>query len=134
MAVSPIMRASSSARRSPAGLRSSPAVRSAWRRTNTIMTPPSGMIAAERGALLQSLDDAEIALGRIVEHLERRLIGRTVVARDRGGHALEFDDHHALLDAGLIGLRRHAARQKFSASRRQCRPGQLGIGRYRVRI
>src|SRR6185312_12534516 len=58
---------------------------------------------ARRPWLLQPLDDAQIALGAVVEHLQRGLVFRAVVGLDRLGEALELDDDDALLDAGLVG-------------------------------
>jgi hypothetical protein len=87
-----------------------------------------------RGALLQPLDDAEIPLGGVVEHLQRRLIGRAVVTRDGRRHAVELDHHHALLDAGLVDLRRAAAREEARAGGGERRPGELGVFRHRIRI
>ena len=72
-------------------------------------------VSGRRPGSLQRLDDAEVALTRLVEHLERRLIGGAVVAGGRCRDAVELGDHHALLDTGLVDLRRDAAREEASA-------------------
>ena len=54
-----------------------------------------------------------------------RLVFRAVVRLDRLGHAFELDDHDALLDAGLVGLRRVAAGDIARAVFRERRPASL---------
>src|SRR4051812_13935359 len=78
-------------------------------------------------ALWQPRDDPHVAIGRVVENLQRVLVSLTVVRGDRGGDAVEFDDHDALLDPSLERFRRHVARQKTSAGSGDCRPRELGV-------
>jgi hypothetical protein len=50
-----------------------------------------------------------VALGRVAERFERRLIGRTVVRRDCLRDAVELDDDSALVEPSLVSPGRHAA-------------------------
>src|SRR5262249_10967145 len=84
--------------------------------------------------LFQSLDDAKVALGAIVEHLQRRLVFRAVMGLHGLRDALELDDHDALFDAGLVGRRSVAAGDVARAVFAERRAGELGIGRKLVRI
>src|SRR5262249_61949331 len=44
-------------------------------------------------------------------------------------HAVEFDDHHALVHALLVGLRRHAAHDEAPARLLDRGAGELRVGR-----
>src|SRR5262249_9124498 len=48
--------------------------------------------------LCQPFDDAQIALGRLPEHLECRLITLAILGGNGFFHAVELDHHHALRD------------------------------------
>src|SRR4029453_3809594 len=96
-------------------------------------------------SLGQTLDDAQVAHGGVVEYLQRGLIFLTVVGGDRTLHAVELNYHPppghpsppplklnpppAPAAPFLISLRRVAARQKAPARRGDCRPCDLRIGR-----
>jgi hypothetical protein len=84
--------------------------------------------------MLQAVDDPEITLAGIVEHLQRRLVAGTVVAGDRRVDAVEFNDHHALGQPGFVGLGGIAAGEEFPASRQDRGACELGISRELVGI
>ena len=86
------------------------------------------------GRSCEPLDDAEIPFRRIVERLERCLIARAVMGRDRVRDTVELDDHDALLEASLVGLRGRAAREKVGAVGGEGRDGKLDVSRVRLGI
>src|SRR5688572_23733507 len=84
--------------------------------------------------LRDALDDADIALGAVAEQLERLLVRGAVVRRRGLVHAVELDHHHALVQPGLVGLRRRATNDELPTRGLDCRAGELGVRRQRVGI
>ena len=54
--------------------------------------------------LLHPFDDPQITIGALAEDLERLLVTGAVMRDGSFLDAVEFDDHGALENAGLIGL------------------------------
>src|SRR6476659_2433660 len=85
-------------------------------------------------ALGDALDHAHIPLDiASAERLKCFLVGGRVMAGDRLVDTVELDQHHALIDAGLIDFRRVAARQEAAAGRLDRRHCKFGIGLPRFR-
>src|ERR1700693_5391187 len=80
-----------------------------------------------RAASVDSLDDAHVALRRIAQRDQRRLVARAVMRGDRLRDAGELDQHGALVDAGLIGLGGAAAGEEAAAAGDDGGAGKLGV-------
>ena len=90
---------------------------------------------ALRQILFRTFHDPHVAVHvALAQRLERLLVARRVVRRERGLQVRELDHHRALLQARLPGLHRHAANQELPSRRRHRGTGQLGVGRQRIRI
>ncbi len=87
-----------------------------------------------RSASGQPFDDPQVAVDGLAEHLQSGLIAGPVVGGGRLVHAVEFDDHHALGEPGLIGLGGSPAGQKAPAASGNGRARELGILRQGIRI
>jgi hypothetical protein len=90
--------------------------------------------ASQRPRSGDPFDNAQIAFHGIAEHFELRLIARAVMRGGRFIDAVEFDQHHALLDAFFVSLGSGAAGEETSAAGAYRGPGELGIFGERVRI
>src|SRR5437762_2658726 len=95
--------------------------------------------AAEGGGVVRvvsayALDDPHIALDRVAEDLQRLLVSRAVVRRDRLLHAVELDHHGALVDPRLVHLRGVAAHEVAPARRLQSGGGDLRVGSERIGV
>jgi hypothetical protein len=77
-------------------------------------------------ALFHAFDDPHIAIGTPAEDLERFLVRRAIVGGRRLCDAVEFDDHDALDEPGLVGLGRRSARQEPPTGSLDRRTGELG--------
>src|SRR6266581_6013498 len=93
--------------------------------------------AAEGGGVVRvvsayALDDPHIALDRVAEDLQRLLVSRAVVRRDRLLHAVELDHHGALVDPRLVHLRGVAAHEVAPARRLQSGRRDLRVSRERI--
>src|SRR5436190_18794370 len=86
-------------------------------------------LARNDATLLQSRHDPHVALGAVAERLQRVLVARALVAGAGLLGAREFRDDDAVLQSGLVGVRRGAARQILAAERRGRLRRQFGIGR-----
>src|SRR5215211_691677 len=96
-------------------------------RSYAIRGPAASARAPTTAALLQLLDDAQVAHRAVAECLQRVLVGRAVMRRDGFFHAGEFGDDDALLEARLVGRRGGAAREIAAAERRDRRRRELGV-------
>jgi hypothetical protein len=88
-------------------------------REQGIFLPEQGIFFAGAGnfcgARLHPLDDADLPIGSAGELGQRFLIGGTVVRGPRGFHAVKLEQHRALLEAGLVDMRRRSAGQETPA-------------------
>ena len=77
-------------------------------------------------ALRGAFDHAHVALDIAgAEHFERLFVGGRVVAGERLVQAVELDQHHALVHAGLVGFGRLVADQKAAAGAPMAGPASL---------
>src|ERR1700759_652581 len=82
-----------------------------------------------------AFDDAHVALDVAgAERFERLLVSWRIVRGDRLRHAVEFHHHHALVQSGLVDLRRIVADDVAAAGVLQRRTGELRIGLPSLRI
>src|SRR5690242_17585702 len=92
-----------------------------------------GTVARGRPSL-EAGDDAQVAVRAVAEYAQRLLICGTVV---RGGcllHAVELDEHAALLEAAFVHDRGQSARQDAAAAGLQGRSCELGVRRQCLRV
>jgi len=66
---------------------------------------------------LYTFHDADVAFRAVAERIERGLVAGRIMRGGRRRHAVELDHDAALVQPGLIGFRRRAARQELSARR-----------------
>src|SRR4051794_37378546 len=90
----------------------------------TIATEPASRPAPGTS---DAFDDAQVALRAVRKRLERRLIPRRIVTRQRLLHAVELDHHRALVRAGFVGFRAPAAPKKPTACSLYRRSSKLRV-------
>ena len=81
-----------------------------------------------------TLDDPQIPIGGLAEHLQRGLIALAVVGGHGLLHAVELDHDHALGDPRLVRFRGVAAREKAPAGGGNGGTRELRVSRQCVRI
>src|SRR5690349_23906114 len=90
-----------------------------------------GTVARGRPSL-DAGHDAQVAVGAVAEYAQRLLIGRAVVRGDRLLHAVELDEHAALIEAAFVYDRGQPARQDAAPGALQGRGCEPGVRRQRL--
>jgi hypothetical protein len=85
-------------------------------------------LAKNTKCLLDTFDDAHVALGAVAQRGERLLIGRTVMCRHGLLDAVELNQNGALHEPVFVDFGRFAARKKTGAVSNESGASQLGIG------
>ena len=90
--------------------------------------------AAQLQARFTPLRRCESPIGSAGERVQRFFIRRAVVRRPSRFHAVKLKEHRALLNAGLVHLGGHSARQETPSSGGERGPSELGVSGQRIRI
>src|SRR5438128_292742 len=105
-----------------------------WSRTtkqasnsSTVQGGGKRRFAGHSRSTVDAFDDPQIALGRIPQNVECRLIRRTIVCSDCLSEALKFNYYGALFNAVLVRLGGDTTREETIASSEDSRNTKLAV-------